>query len=1148
MASASNVFRAMGQPVRGAVLLLGMSLPLLAQAPLTPPQQDYVLHFNENQAAATSGAATPNLAAEFTIEAWVYLEKPVASAPIVVRPDDPDIPDVGRATGLFFGDGTHPVFGQSTGQPGGFRGIGAATPLALRAWTHVAGILQAGTLSIFINGSLSGTNTSLGPPGASTAPFYIGGRPVNGGVFGGFVGALRQVRVWNRALTAQELAAQATRFLTGSEQGLVGCWPLDDGAGLGARDVSTQRANLTFPSGPVSNQLDPTWWLIRDDGPFFVIDKYDIPASWFDQTGKPAPITEFFPIDFDGDGYMDVIAGGVDFANYAPVPLRALRNDGHGVLSDATATVLGSVSAILPTRAGVLDFNGDGRPDLFIDDSGPDVASTHGGQARLLIQSSDGRLVDETSSRLPSFLAQTHDMAAGDVDGDGHPDVYLSNICCGAPQLLINDGTGHFTAHSEKLPPELQAIAGSTPEIGTFTSCYLVDVNRDGALDLILGSSPYDVAGSVSSPDRILLNDGHGNFTFASVTAIPRRHGGPDRITVRITSADFDGDGWPDLLRSTIKFDYTEPFLELLLNNHDGTFRDASDRIPQNWRVGMPDTSGQCCVSWIEWMSPVDLNGDGWPDLIVAGQAGMQVFLNDHGKQFVNVSAILPIGPTNAIVRPVDLRHSANPDVVILGWTGYSYYIARNINPFTGAVAPPPAATWLLPSSARIAGAGGAYYTTDLTISNTGPVDAWVAVKFLGHDADGSGGVEKGFPLDAGTSQAFTDVLGSLFGVDSGYGAIRVSSDRTTLSVTGQTSTPGPTGGTFGQSVPGSGINDLVWGGAPRSILAVREDSAFRTNLILTNPTRKNLDVQVALVSEAGATLGQKTYTLPPLGMTQVSHVVRDLGASGDVSGARLQLSTFDPGTSFAAYASAIDNVTNDPRTLLPARGSSILPSSARAQGSGGAFYTTDLSLSNLGGADATITLKFLGHDQDGRSGTEMTVSLAPGKSVTYADVLKSTFAVDSGYGAIQLKTTASGVVATSQTSTPGPNGGTFGQSVPVLGGTDFITSDTPRSILGIREDGSFRTNLILTNATESPLDVDVALVTGSGTSLGTQRVTLPPLGMTQVSRVVRALGVTADITGARLVLSTPTAGGALAAYASVIDNATNDPRTLLAR
>ncbi|MBL8113235.1 MAG: hypothetical protein JNK60_10145, partial [Acidobacteria bacterium] len=61
-------------------------------------------------------------------------------------------------------------------------------------------------------------------------------------------------------------------------------------------------------------------------------------------------------------------------------------------------------------------------------------------------------------------------------------------------------------------------------------------------------------------------------------------------------------------------------------------------------------------------------------------------------------------------------------------------------------------------------------------------------------------------------------------------------------------------------------------------------------------------------------------------------------------------------------------------------------------------------------------------------------------------------------------------------------------------------------------------------------------------------RYPLPPLGMMQVGRVVRDLGIVANVKGARLVLSTPTTDGAFAAYASVIDNVTNDPRTLLPR
>ena len=225
-----------------------------------------------------------------------------------------------------------------------------------------------------------------------------------------------------------------------------------------------------------------------------------------------------------------------------------------------------------------------------------------------------------------------------------------------------------------------------------------------------------------------------------------------------------------------------------------------------------------------------------------------------------------------------------------------------------------------------------------------------------------------------------------------------------------------------------------------------------------------------------------------------------------------------------------------------------ILPSSARAPGAGGAFYSTDLAIANTGAADAAFTLKFLGHDVDGTSGTETSFSLAAGKSATYADVLGSVFGLSSGYGAIQVASSTTSLAVSSQTSTPAVGGGTFGQSVPAFGSVDLIRVGTPRTIVGVREDSAFRTNLILANATTLPLDVEVTLVAGSGSTLGTKRYSLLPLGMTQVSHVARALGVTSDVTGARAILSTPTAGGAFAVYASAIDATTNDPRTLLPR
>ncbi len=132
------------------------------------------------------------------------------------------------------------------------------------------------------------------------------------------------------------------------------------------------------------------------------------------------------------------------------------------------------------------------------------------------------------------------------------------------------------------------------------------------------------------------------------------------------------------------------------------------------------------------------------------------------------------------------------------------------------------------------------------------------------------------------------------------------------------------------------------------------------------------------------------------------------------------------------------------------------------------------------------------------------------------------------------------------QTSTTG-NGGTYGQAVPAFGPSDLVTAERRRTIVGLREDESFRTNLVLTNAIGDPVDAELSLLGTSGATLATKRITLPPLGMTQLTRVARTMGIEGNVSG-RLVLSTPTPGGAFAAYAALIDAVTGAPRTLLPR
>ena len=110
--------------------------------------------------------------------------------------------------------------------------------------------------------------------------------------------------------------------------------------------------------------------------------------------------------------------------------------------------------------------------------------------------------------------------------------------------------------------------------------------------------------------------------------------------------------------------------------------------------------------------------------------------------------------------------------------------------------------------------------------------------------------------------------------------------------------------------------SDLIPSGSSRSILYIREGDGFRSNLILASNANVSTTVDAVLVSPAGTTLATKSYSVPPNGMTQINRIVRDMGVSGAITGARLVLSSSTLGAAFTGFASVIDEITNDPTTV----------------------------------------------------------------------------------------------------------------------------------------------------------------------------------------------------------------------------------------
>ena len=95
------------------------------------------------------------------------------------------------------------------------------------------------------------------------------------------------------------------------------------------------------------------------------------------------------------------------------------------------------------------------------------------------------------SSISPGGGADTRSIALADVNGDGTLDVFLG-VQGGANQLLINDGTGTFTA-SATFPGGDNTFTTNTAAFG--------DVDGDGDPDLLTGNTAANI---------LLINDGAG--------------------------------------------------------------------------------------------------------------------------------------------------------------------------------------------------------------------------------------------------------------------------------------------------------------------------------------------------------------------------------------------------------------------------------------------------------------------------------------------------------------------------------------------------------------------------------------------------------------------------------------------------------------
>lgn len=384
----------------------------------------------------------------------------------------------------------------------------------------------------------------------------------------------------------------------------------DDGLSTGTEYLVTLGTGIADLAG---NQLagDVTWsFTTADDAP---------PTGLLAAPYKIAAGTNAHGVsaaDMDGDGNLDLVVATTE-ANAVVV----LFGDGDGgfVAGGSYAT------GVHPKFATVADLNGDGNLDFVSanqDDAGGNDVSVYLG---------DGAGAFTLAGHFEA-CANPHEVAAGDFDEDGNPD--LAVVCWGGSvaSVLFGNGDGTFGA-----PTDLSV--GSAPH-----SVVVADLNGDGNLDIA-------TADHNSNTVSILLGRGNGTFQNRRTTAVG---GGPHSMR----AGDLNGDGIIDLVTANDSGDT----VSVLLGRGSGTFDRADYAVgdePKGVALG-------------------DVNGDGRLDIVSAnihgtypccgGDTSITVLLNDGAGTFNAVREDYDVVSSPFSVATGDFNGDGRLDVASANW------------------------------------------------------------------------------------------------------------------------------------------------------------------------------------------------------------------------------------------------------------------------------------------------------------------------------------------------------------------------------------------------------------------------------------------------------------------------------------------------
>jgi hypothetical protein len=291
-----------------------------------------------------------------------------------------------------------------------------------------------------------------------------------------------------------------------------------------------------------------------------------------------------------------------------------------------------------PTGGGIADFNHDGRLDVV-------TADYHGNSVSVLLNAGGGALSLGVATYPTVDGAETSNLAVGDVNGDGNPDVLATNPMTASVSLFLSQAGG-------TLAPAITVPVGDTAGARPY-SAVIADFNGDGNNDLAIAEE---------TSNALVVRLGHGDATFGDELAYPI-NGTPDYIVI---ARDMNLDKVPDLVCAARNGDT----VSVLLGRGDGTFRKAvvTSVVPAGVKLdkGHP------------WLGPysvavADVNRDGVPDIVTPNFVGdsVSILLGIGDGRFdpaIEIKYGAPTDPMFTVTTPYgivveDFNGDGKPDI-----------------------------------------------------------------------------------------------------------------------------------------------------------------------------------------------------------------------------------------------------------------------------------------------------------------------------------------------------------------------------------------------------------------------------------------------------------------------------------------------------